>query len=113
MRGLERRDFDLVRERRLGNLDRRLCGDRDLDDERELRLLSLFRFPRVQLRVRVRPSRVVWRQEPDLDLERLSVGQIASDMAATDACTADWITVSIDVLSICLSMVGVFVITTG
>ena len=32
-------------------------------------------------------------------------------MAATDACTADWITVSSDVLSICVAMVGVFVVT--
>ena len=32
-------------------------------------------------------------------------------MAATDACTADWITVSSDVLSICVAMVGVSVVT--
>ena len=31
-------------------------------------------------------------------------------MAATDACTADWITVSSDVLSICVAMVGVSVV---
>ena len=112
MQRLERRDFDLVRERRLDNLDRCLCGDRDLDDDRELRLLSLFQFPQLRLRVRVRPSFVVWQKEPDLDLERLSMGQIASDMAATDACTADWITVSSDVLSICVAMVGVSVVAT-
>ena len=38
----------------------------------------------------------------------MSMGRIASDMAATDVCTADWITVSSDVLSICVAMVGVF-----
>ena len=59
----------------------------------------------------VRPSFVVWREEPDLDLKRLSMGRIASDMAATDACTADWITVSSNVLSICVAMVDVSVIT--
>ena len=32
-------------------------------------------------------------------------------MAATDACAADWITVSSDVLSICVAMVGVSVVT--
>ena len=58
-----------------------------------------------------RPSCVVCREEPDLDLERLSMGRIASDMAATDACTADWITVSSDVLSICVAMVGVSIVT--
>ena len=36
VRGLERRYFDLMRERRLGDLDCRLYGDRDIDDEREL-----------------------------------------------------------------------------
>ena len=82
--------------------------DQDLDDERELRLRSLFQFPQLRLRVRVWPFLVVRREEPDLDLERVSMGRIASDMAATDACTADWITVSSDVLSICVAMVGVF-----
>ena len=43
-----------------------------------------------------------------MELERVSMGRIALDMAATDACTADWITVSSDVLSICVAMVGVF-----
>ena len=38
--------------------------------------------------------------------------RIASDMAAIDACTADWLTVFSDVLLICVAMVGVFVITT-
>ena len=38
--------------------------------------------------------------------------RIASDMAAIDACTADWITVSSDVLLISVAMVGVSVITT-
>ena len=51
---------------------------------------------------------MVWREKPDLDLERLIMGRIASDMAATDACTADCITFSSDVLSICVAMVGVF-----
>ena len=40
------------------------------------------------------------------------MGRIASDMAAIDACTADSITVSSDVLLICVAMVGVSVITT-
>ena len=97
-----------MRERRLGDLNRCLCGDQDLDDEQELRLLSLFRFPQLRLHVVVRPSLVVWWEEPDLDLEQVSMGRIASDMAATDACTADWITVSSDVLLICMAMVGVF-----
>ena len=39
------------------------------------------------------------------------MGRIASDMAGTDACTADWITVSSDVQLICMAMVGVSVIT--
>ena len=34
---------------------------------------------------------------------------MASDMAAIDACTTEWITVSSDVLSICVTMVGVSV----
>ena len=59
VRGLKQRDFDLVWERRLCNLDRRLCGDRDLDDERELQLPSLFWFPRLRLHVWVWPSLVV------------------------------------------------------
>ena len=32
--GLGQYDFDLVQERGLVDLDRRLCGDRDFDDER-------------------------------------------------------------------------------
>ena len=56
----------------------------------------------------VLPSLVVWWEEPGLDLEQVCMGRIASVMAATDACTADWITVSSDVLSICVAMVGVF-----
>ena len=113
MRGQEMREgwnviLILYGERRLGDLNHCLCGDGDLDNERELRLLSLFRFPRLQFCVRVWPSLVVWREKPDLDLERLIMGRIASDMAATDACTADCITFSSDVLSICVAMVGVF-----
>ena len=34
---------------------------------------------------------------------------MASDMAATDACTAEWITVSSNALSICVTMVGISV----
>ena len=55
---LEGRDFDLVRERRLGGVDCRVYGDWDLDDVRELRLLSSFWFPRLRLCVRIRPSLV-------------------------------------------------------
>ena len=93
---------------RLRDLDRCLCGDQDLDDERELWLLSLFVAPvPTTATPRVRPSLVEWREEPVLDLEQLSMKRIASDMAATDACTADWITVSSYVLSICVTTVGV------
>ena len=46
-----------------------------------------------------------------MDLKRLSMGRIGSEMAATDACTADWITVSSNVPSMCVTMVGVSVIT--
>ena len=41
----------------------------------------------------------------------MSMIRIASDMAATDACTVDWITVCSDVLLICVAMVGVSVVT--
>ena len=53
----------------------------------------------------------MWRKEPVLDLERLNTGRIASDMAATNACAADWITVYSNVLSICVAMVGVSMVT--
>ena len=39
------------------------------------------------------------------------MGRIDSDMTATDVCTADWLTVSSDVLSIYVAMVGVSVVT--
>ena len=97
---------------RLGDLDRCLCGDQNLDNERELWLLSLFVAPvPTTATPRVRPSLLEWREEPVLDLEQLSMRRIASDMAATDACTADWITVSSYVLSICVTTVGVSIVT--
>ena len=89
-----------------------MCGDQDLDDERELWLLSLFVAPvPTTATPQVRPSLIEWREEPVLDLEQLSMRRIASDMAATDACTADWITVSSYVLSICVTTVGVSIVT--
>ena len=47
--------------------------------------------------------------EPGMELEQLRTGLMASDMAAIDACITEWITVSSDVLSICVTMVGVSV----
>ena len=44
MRGLKRRDFDLMREGRLNDVDCRLYGDRDLDDEQELGCCCCFGF---------------------------------------------------------------------